>query len=676
MSTIPHDVLSEHFQQRLSGRKLKSAVFLTYQFDPGFFEQEVLPVLFDIPLSHAKEIRLVQLEDHLRAISGSIAVYFDSHGLISENDSARLDVRRIPIQHRRGIFHPKNVFLLVENEEPDEFGHHAEYLLVASMSANITRSGWWENVEVCHVEEVCEYERTRFKDDLRSFLKRLRKKAPEQADQAGIESLLGFLRNVEQIPQKSAGGALHTHFYFGKEPLSEFLKRTVPRPLRGGYLEVISPYFDDAPDCDPLEDLIDVFEPRSTRVFLPRSASGDALVREELYESVAELPDVEWGNFASEITQQGKSKDAGQRFVHAKVYRFFTKRPKREVCFVGSPNLTSPAHGSGGNVESGFLVEVDSTSADFWLKPDEKPPVEFQVRTEDEQNATSGGTPLNLSYHWDDDRAEVFWDAPKPSPQLCVSARGIELGTLNAIPSREIVTLDATMTDRIRELLRDTSLFDVVNEDGNRSVLLVQEEGMSHKPSLLWRLSAADILRYWALLTPNQRLAFLEAKAPDLALTRDGADLVTRAQVQQEEETIFDRFAGFFHAFGCLERSVREALEDDREKEANARLFGKKYDSLGCLLDRVLSNDGKLDAVDKYVLVLCAQQMCESIRNDHSTYWASRRRDAEVLAEQFKRVNVIREELVSTNKEDDFAEFLAWFDRWFLRRAEAPEVEA
>ncbi len=114
-----------------------------------------MPVFLDIPLSHAVAIRLVQIEAALRDISGSIAVYFDSNGLVAgDAGSAKLDVKRIPVQHRTGIFHPKNVFILVEAEEPDEVGHHARSLIVACMSANLTRSGWWENVECCHIEEL------------------------------------------------------------------------------------------------------------------------------------------------------------------------------------------------------------------------------------------------------------------------------------------------------------------------------------------------------------------------------------------------------------------------------------------------------------------------------------------------------------------------------------------
>ena len=49
MAEIPRAVLSEHFQDRLKGRRLIAAVFLTFRFDPAFFEQEILPVFLDTP---------------------------------------------------------------------------------------------------------------------------------------------------------------------------------------------------------------------------------------------------------------------------------------------------------------------------------------------------------------------------------------------------------------------------------------------------------------------------------------------------------------------------------------------------------------------------------------------------------------------------------------------------
>src|ERR1700730_9723408 len=150
----------------LRGRRLVAAVFLTFRFDPEFFEQEILPVFLDVPLSHAAAIKLVQLEDALRSVPHGVVVYYDQNGLVPEAGPARLDVKRIAVRHRTGIFHPKNVLALVESGEPDQDGHRAKSLIVACLSANLTRAGWWENLEVCHTEEIAEGAFTRVREDL------------------------------------------------------------------------------------------------------------------------------------------------------------------------------------------------------------------------------------------------------------------------------------------------------------------------------------------------------------------------------------------------------------------------------------------------------------------------------------------------------------------------------
>ena len=131
MAEIPHAVLSEQLEERLRGRRLVAAVFLTFRFDPEFFEQEILPVFLDVPLSHASAIKLVQLEDALLSVPDGVAVYYDQNGLVPEAGPARLDVKRIAIRHRTGIFHPKNFFALVEDVVPNEDGHLSRALIVA-----------------------------------------------------------------------------------------------------------------------------------------------------------------------------------------------------------------------------------------------------------------------------------------------------------------------------------------------------------------------------------------------------------------------------------------------------------------------------------------------------------------------------------------------------------------
>ena len=669
-ANFPSDVLSEHFEQRIRGRRLVAAVFATFQFDAGFFEQDVLPVLLDIPVSHAKPIRILELEDALRSVRGQVAVYYDANGIVSSDAGGpKLDVKRIPVRHATGIFHPKNVFLLLEEVEPDDSGHHARALLVACMSANLTRSGWWENVEACHVEELEDGARTRLCDDLIVFLKDLRKKAAAERDQTALLLVLDFLRGMKQRAQRTTDDALHTHFYSGREPLADFLRDTAGPRLSGCYLEVLSPYFDDAKTCEPLRTLLNRFSPKEVRVLLPRASTGEALCRKELYEDVGSLPNTAWGQLPKEFLRLGRANDAGERFVHAKLYRFFTQKPKREIYFVGSANLTRAAHGSGGNVETGFLVEViPERRPEFWLTEDKRKPLSFRTKGEGDDAAASGGTPLNLCYHWDTGVAQAFWDSRSESPELRLEGRGITIGNVGPLPPGVWVDVDKPLAEAVQSMLAEHALLVVHGQGDTPGLLLVQEEGLSHKPSLLLQLSAADILRYWALLTAAQRSAFLEARAPEMAFTAEGADLMARAKTLVTTDTFFDRFAGFFHAFGCLERAVRDSLEDENLRDATYRLFGKKHDSLGCLLDRVLQGDGAGDSVDQYVIVLCARQVCKEIARDFPDFWREHREDARQLEARFLEAQKIRDSLTATDPESMPA-FLEWFDQRFLARA-------
>jgi len=164
----------------------------------------------------------VQMEDLLREVRYGVAVYYDQNGLAADAKSARLDVRRIAVRHSTGIFHPKNIFALLETIEPDKNGYHAQTLIVASMSANLTRAGWWENVEVCHIEQVEDGELTRLKDDIFGLLEGLERRVFEKAadGHAALKAIKAFLRSTAQRQLRSSGGLLETHFFDGGTALT------------------------------------------------------------------------------------------------------------------------------------------------------------------------------------------------------------------------------------------------------------------------------------------------------------------------------------------------------------------------------------------------------------------------------------------------------------------------
>ncbi|MEE3922076.1 hypothetical protein V2I01_38730 [Micromonospora sp. BRA006-A] len=65
-------MLTEALREQIKGREVLAAVFCTFRFDPGFFEREILPALFDVQLHQDPQIRRVQLEERCdHSLAGS-----------------------------------------------------------------------------------------------------------------------------------------------------------------------------------------------------------------------------------------------------------------------------------------------------------------------------------------------------------------------------------------------------------------------------------------------------------------------------------------------------------------------------------------------------------------------------------------------------------------------------
>lgn len=678
MSDIPREVLSDHFADRLSGLRVVAAVFLTYQFEPGFFEKEVLPVLFDIPVGHAVPVRLLRLDDELRKLQGRVAVYYDRNGLVaSDAGSCELDVRRIAVARKTGVFHPKNVFLLCETREADDSGQFSNVLLVGCLSANLTRAGWWENVETCHVERIEQSDRTRIREDLLGLLNLVHRMAPPGTDQSALEEVRRFLRyQTGSIQHRSGKGTLRPHLFVGDgEDFIDFLRRVADRDLQGCFLEILSPYFDKGVRSEPLRRLLDEFNIREARVMLPRNADGAACVSERMYGYVAGLENATWGHLPDDIVRMGRAREAAYRFVHAKVYRFFHRHPKFELLVVGSVNLTQAAHRRGGNLESAFLFEHEpARRPEFWLIPDEREPGDFAPVGDGEDSTTHAGTPLAVRYTWSRDVAEAWWEADKPSPPLWLYANGVEVTSLSPLECRVWTTLTSVQAAGIRDTLTRTSFLEVHGHGKEPGLILVQEEGMSHKPSLVLRLSAKEILEYWALFTEEQKQEFLEHRYAELYAQGGAEHLLTPVSRELDRETFFDRFAGVFHAFDCLRAAIAAAFEQGNERELECRLFGRKHDSLTRLLERVLDTDDFEDSVNRYVVLLCAKQLRRELAREREEFWSTHGADAAALDGLLARAGEVRAQLLERDPEG-MGKFLEWFDEMFLARAEVP-VEA
>ncbi len=684
---IPKSALSAHLEARIAGRRVLAAAFTTMEFDPGFFEQEVLPVVLGAGKHHAVQIRLWQLEDALRQVPHGVAVFYDQDHLKGA-ETPKLDVSRVPVRIRNGVFHPKVILLLVEAApehrrdrlEPDgaaDLGPQRA-LLITSMSANLTRSGWWTNVEVAHTEEIEAGLRTRLRFSTTRFIDGLQRVlSATGGSHQPLAEMRAFLHDTRALDHRSASGWLHPHFYDGRGGLVDFLRSAAGNALDEMYLEVISPYFDNTPVCQALQRLMDAFAPMEVRVYLPRNDAGEALCNERMHAWLRDQPDCQWGRLPSDLLRSGPRKDARDRFVHAKVYRFFSLKPKREFLFVGSANLTLPGHSGVNNIEAGFLVQVSPASRlDWWLEPDERQPAVFKHESEADTSATGGGTPLRLRFDWNTHVADAFWDDDARSPEHRIEHAGVELFKVPVLEPRAWTALGEVPSNRLHEVLATTALLRATAPGCLAAQLLVQESGMERRPSLISELTPAEIMRYWATLDQEQRAQLIEEHGQAALAAIGGSEWVARYVENPAPDSFFDRFAGVFQAFAALERTASAALEKHETRDVVCRLFGNKHDSLEHLLDRVMSEHeaGTGDRLVHYVTGLCAQQTLTAMRAAWPDFFREHRSGLERLSAQLDRFDAVKRSL-KANDPAGMTDFLDWFEPNFLRRAKPVEPE-
>lgn len=673
--SIPTSALSDAFQKHLKNRRPLQLAFLTYTFEPAFFEQEIVPTFVDVTSSSNERLRILMLTDALRGRT-DVAVYFDPSALKSSDGTSRLPIHRIPVRVRQGVFHPKSVLALVEDTDPDpDLGRPRQHLIVGMTSANATRAGWWENVEAAHIESVSEGARSPLVEGIRKLIDGVIEACDDAREtHVVLRKIRTFLTRVDPDERRTKDGVLASRVYSsGSTSLLDFLGDKLKSDATGLNLEIISPYFDEA-DASILAALVKRFKPRETRLLLPRDPQGGALCSEPFFASVKAIEGVHWSRLPSAIMSGGSAANARQRFVHAKVYRFFDDSRRTEFLFIGSPNLTTPAHSGHANFEAGILIDAQPQRVpEWWTVRDSKEPSTFAAKPNEESAAgASALTALSVRFNWTTRTAEARWDSDARSPALSleIQAAAIQVAPL---PAREWIRLSDEDAAALQARLGQTSFLRVGAEGLAPAFILVIEEGMEAKPSIVLELTAAEILKYWALLTPEQRAAFLGERLDADDLTSTDRERLRRKQAQ-DANSMFGTFAAIFQSFAALEQHLMEAVAAANSALLRARLFTENYDSLPVLLRRVMVELEKdKDSVKAYVTFLCARQMLEAVGNElgpeHELVTEIRR-----LRTQLREQSDSIRDGIDVGGPEQSEPFFKWFETWFLKRAEVKEA--
>lgn len=678
MTDIPQEVLGEALSRALRGRHVRAAVFTTFTFDPGFFELQVLPYLFDRPdrtFHRVDKARRAQLEEALRPVD-QLAVYYDRAALDQDATPAQTDFRRIDVRRKTGgFFHPKVILALVDEPDPDPPAIAYQSLVVGVLSANLTRAGWWENVETAHFEELrdeaLDSSRVPFRRDLLSLIRRIRESAAPDEDQRALDLIHEFVRRRTATDTYDSNKAKHrylTRLFTGQSDFPAWLEE-VGLGNGGWNLEIVSPYFDRA-HGETIRRLIEAVGAKETRVFLPREADGSAAVTRECFEALDGL--VRWADLPTAVrTPSGRAhtKGAMPRRVHAKVYRLW-RQGEQDVAIVGSVNATAAAHshGAAGNLEAAFLVDcTDRLRQRWWLEPLDKPPRTFSSRVAEASAVTDESfADVSFRFRWDTVELHARSESGTSEPLAVAQPGGVVLFQLPKMTWGKWVPLGRDAAERVQELLRSTSYLEVRGPKGAWRVL-VREEGMVYRPSVVTTWTPEEILMYWSLLSPAQRERFMIERLTAGA-SEEGLDQSVKQRFEAGN-TVFDRFAGVYHAFERFHQHIREALAAGRTREAEELLFGEKFDSLPVLLRGVLERDDG-DPVVAYVTLLSARQLRERIAAAHSQFLRDHREAVARLDALIDRYPAVRDRIGLDG--DDVDRFFEWYEQQFLRLIEQP----
>ena len=334
---------------------------------------------------------------------------------------------------------------------------------------------------------------------------------------------------------------------------------------------------------------------------------------------------------------------------------------------MGSVNLTSSAHShsNAGNLEAAFLIDIsdDGYQNRWWIERKDTDLERFiESAPSEEEGSEEVHINLSISFDWAGKQLEYrLLEIEKSCFEIC-ETNGQSIFSIKKPKLNSWVKCDEADSEKARKALLSSSFFLIKHSKGSWRVL-VREQNMGHRPSLLTELSPEEILEYWALLSADQRAAFI-AYHIGSGEQFEGLPLVVRRDLKSRN-TLFDRYAGIYHSFGCLRQYIETAVTENRLKEAETLLAGSRHNSLPSLLEKMYERkDG--DPVVRYITFLTARQLYETVRKRHKVLFSKGKKRMVRLQELLRKLPEIRRELQFPNFRKE-KKFLDWYEKHFIK---------
>jgi hypothetical protein len=293
--------------QTFNGGQIKHALFTTFNFDPGFFEKNVLPLLCGLSLDDVQSMSIEALAREMYHPLKNMQVVVAYDQSVLQGFQGRFRYSLLPRYQKGGFFHAKIIVLTGVDAQQKPSA------TVMVSSGNLTISGWGSNIEVAAWAPV---------------------------NQANAKELLGFYKYLddpelnigktilEDVKSEIAGPELFLHYPPSAPANPNTLFNRLFKPRLLGNVHIFSPYWG--------EDAIQSFQSKGVMHCYPAKEKHG-------YQFPMNADRAkELGVFVQAI--QGE-----ESFRHAKAYCW------NGFMAIGSANCTSQALHSQNNVEAMML---------------------------------------------------------------------------------------------------------------------------------------------------------------------------------------------------------------------------------------------------------------------------------------------------------------------------------
>jgi hypothetical protein len=404
---MEQNVIIEKLKESINGRKVKVAVFYTFNFDTHFFENYLLPLF--LPHVNFSEIEIqntILWRKYIKDLP-PVTVYCDFHAKSNDAPTLSYEVRAIDLKSKGGTkpcFHPKNSFILLDDDT----------LLVMTGSNNLSVGGWCTNIEGVSIFEMKSgiYFPHPLKYELWGFLK-------------GISTLGGAIfteaENKLDVFFKQRNYTHHIDKSFYSPFIIDKYKSLIPSTLYKLFehlnrendnlpfsrIEVISPYF--STNVDFTKELTNLSNNHLVYALTPYCATNLASISKETYTSFQEA-----GVLWSRLLQINDDKLF--RLNHSKIYRL--KGEEKMFTIIGSANFTEAGwNGSkpNGNIESAMIYEEPVSNWVDWLIDYNNPDILFSESNGDETDTNQRYDAPDMLFRLDWSEKKLYYQFLKKS---------------------------------------------------------------------------------------------------------------------------------------------------------------------------------------------------------------------------------------------------------------------